>query len=337
MHVTVVGQGLAGTILAWRLLQEGGEVSVVERGDHPTASQASAGLVTPLTGRRMALSWRLPELLPAARDFYQWAGFMLGEDVFCSRTICRIFRDAAEREDWEKRAPGLENWASPVRPVDPPRGIRAPWGFVEMTGGGVLNTERFLRLSRELWMREGRFRWGEAEPGEGRQEAGPVVFCTGIAAAAHPAFAWLEFRPAKGETLNLRIRGFSEERVWNRAGQWLLPLGGEYYRCGATYSWDRLDSEPSREGRAVLERRLREYLDLPWEVAGQNAAIRPVIRRSRVVLGRFPGISDTWIFNGLGSKGALTAPFFAGQLARCLLRGEPIDAEVDLQRGGSHE
>ncbi|HUF63161.1 MAG TPA: FAD-dependent oxidoreductase [Verrucomicrobiales bacterium] len=330
MRVTIVGQGLAGTILAWQVLREGGDVRVVDRGDRPTASQAAAGLITPLTGRRLALSWRFPELLPAARSFYDWAGRMLKHELFRPRTISRVFRDAVERETWEGRASGLEPWVSPVRSAGLPRGIRAPWGFGEMKGGGVVNTECFLRLSRERWIEEGRFRWGETELGHGSDSGGPTVFCTGIAAAAHPDFAWLPFRPAKGEILTLRIDGFREERVWNRAGHWLLPVGGEHYRCGATYSWDRLDSEPSKEAREDLERRLSEYMDLPWEVVEQKAAIRPVIRWSRLVMGSIPGASGMWVFNGLGSKGALTAPFFARQLARCVLKGEPIDAEAGL-------
>jgi glycine/D-amino acid oxidase-like deaminating enzyme len=76
-----------------------------------------------------------------------------------------------------------------------------------------------------------------------------------------------------------------------------------------------------------------EFMTLRWQVVEHDAAVRPVIRRSRLLMGRLPGTRDAWVMNGLGSKGVLTAPYFAGQLARSLLYGEALDPEVDLAQG----
>jgi hypothetical protein len=38
------------------------------------------------------------------------------------------------------------------------------------------------------------------------------------------------------------------------------------------------------------------------------------------------------IFNGMGAKGCSLAPYFARQLTRLLVHGEPVMAEVDVQR-----
>jgi glycine/D-amino acid oxidase-like deaminating enzyme len=81
-----------------------------------------------------------------------------------------------------------------------------------------------------------------------------------------------------------------------------------------------------------LEGRLGEFLVLRWEVVEHAAAVRPVIRRSRLVMGTLPGSRHEWVMNGLGSKGVMTAPYFGRQLARSVLWGEALDAEVDLAR-----
>ncbi len=49
----IVGQGLAGSLLAWELMQRGAKVLIVDNG-MPNASQVAAGLINPITGMRFA-------------------------------------------------------------------------------------------------------------------------------------------------------------------------------------------------------------------------------------------------------------------------------------------
>ena len=67
----IVGQGLAGTTLAWQLLRRGRSVLVIDREGGVTSSRIAAGLITPVTGKRLAKSWRWEELYPAAVAFYR--------------------------------------------------------------------------------------------------------------------------------------------------------------------------------------------------------------------------------------------------------------------------
>jgi hypothetical protein len=134
----------------------------------------------------------------------------------------------------------LGSWLDEVIPGDAPDGIRAPYGLAVMSGGGRLDVARFLKLSRERWVREGRFRRGEVVPAPGSEALGPVVFCTGIAAAGEPAFGSLHFRPAKGE-LTLRVRtGLGEARLEPFRNLAHFADDG-LFRCGATYAWGLMD------------------------------------------------------------------------------------------------
>jgi flavin-dependent dehydrogenase len=57
-RILIVGQGLAGTALAWRLWERGVPFVVVDRDEAVTCSKIAAGLVTPITGMRLNLNWR---------------------------------------------------------------------------------------------------------------------------------------------------------------------------------------------------------------------------------------------------------------------------------------
>ena len=67
----IVGQGLAGTLLAYFLLQAGQRVLIIDENTEGGASAIAAGVINPVTGRRIVKSWRIDEFLPFAKNTYQ--------------------------------------------------------------------------------------------------------------------------------------------------------------------------------------------------------------------------------------------------------------------------
>ncbi len=324
----IVGQGLAGTALAWQLRWRGCRVLVIDRGDAVTSSRVAAGLLTPITGKRLALTWRLAELWPAAVAFYRRVEAETGEAFFHERPAVRLFQNEEEREIFAKRA-GAE-FRGLVRQPDPL--VNADWftnplGGFEMTRAGQLATGRYLDASRAAFERDGCFRVAEVGASDIEVSANAVrlprlgvearglIFCQGFAES--PWFPAVTFNAVKGEVLTLRIPGLAEERIAHR-GVWLMPVGGDVFRAGSTYDRDALDRVPTERGRGEIASRLREFLRLPFEVTNHVAAVRPVVADQRPVVGVHPEYPQLGIFNGLGSKGALQAPHFAGQLADLL-------------------
>src|SRR5215831_5042312 len=95
----VIGQGLAGTTLAWELRRRGFRVLVVDR-EAGGSSRIAAGLITPVTGKRLAKSWRWDELYPAALAFYRSLEAETGASFFHQRPSVRLFADEAERDEF---------------------------------------------------------------------------------------------------------------------------------------------------------------------------------------------------------------------------------------------
>lgn len=60
----IIGQGLAGTALAWQLCQQGVPFILVDEHLPDSSSKVAAGLITPITGMRLNLGWRIAELIP---------------------------------------------------------------------------------------------------------------------------------------------------------------------------------------------------------------------------------------------------------------------------------
>src|SRR5262245_50654877 len=101
----IVGQGLAGTTLAWQLRRRGKSVLVIDReAGGGSASRVAAGLLTSVTGKRMASSWRWSELRVAAAEFYGNFETVLGTRLLRFRRALRLFIDDAEHDDFRRRS-----------------------------------------------------------------------------------------------------------------------------------------------------------------------------------------------------------------------------------------
>lgn len=336
----IVGQGLAGSLLAWHLIEAGRRVMVVDRDEAETSSKVAAGLVTPLAGGRFNLPPGLPERLDYARRFYWDLEERHGLRLFHHCRISRLFRDADEAELWEKRVATADEayhrFHGPLR-IDP-KHIHAPFGGFEMRESGWLDLPAFLDLTRRMLLERASYAIGRVDgnevvlaPDEVRWKnvsASCLVFCEGWQARGNRFFDWVPMRPTGGTILDLTIPDLAgEERIINR-GAWLLPLGGGRFRCGSTYSGQVLP-EPDHARSEILGK-LGNITSAPVEVTGQRQAFRPTIRRSQVFMGLHPAHPRIAFFNGLGSKGVVNGPWHARALVSHMLHRDPLPLEADL-------
>jgi glycine/D-amino acid oxidase-like deaminating enzyme len=103
---------------------------------------------------------------------------------------------------------------------------------------------------------------------------------------------------------------------------------------GATYDEQDLSEMPTPQRRQELIDALNESLCDSHEiqVLKHLAGVRPSSTDSRPILGGHPAETGLYILNGLGSKGASTAPAMTQQLTEHILAGTPISPEVALTR-----
>lgn len=342
----VVGQGLAGSNLAWSLDRAGARALVIDRGHEEAASRVAAGLLNPVTGQRMSKSWQVDEQLPFAKEQYWEMERCWGVSFLTERRIVRLIRTEAELERWKKRKedPAFAGFLGDFIPAGElmPR-VRDELGGCVIVGVASLEPEVFLKACREWlrqkgWLLEEEFAASRLEliPGGvcyGGVKARCVVFCQGWQGGDNPWFGSLPFKHAKGEILKVRVSEPLPRDVISRE-KWLLPLGEDTVRVGSTFSWDALNCECTDEARLELLKHVRKTLLLKEEpqVLEHSAGVRPCSHDTKPYMGRHPEESRVAVFNGFGSKGALMTPLCAARMVRYLLEGEPLDKAESLQR-----
>ena len=342
----VVGLGIAGTALSRELCKRSISHIAADSGDAAAASRVAPGVINPLAGKRLNPSWEVEAQLPAALECYRDLSRDLGETLLHEVPIIRIIKDEAQRGYFDKRKtqPAARRWiGEEFAPGRWPGLLRDPLGSFEATASGYLDVARACQLYREKLLAEKRLVEqrvlpADLEPdGERLRWRGMsfrnVVFCEGWLGRDNPFFPGVPFKPAKGEMLTLRAKtapAAFPRAIVNR-GKWILPMPDGSYRAGSSYSWDRFDDVPTDAGRDAILDMLREFVLAEFEVVDHKAGVRPIVKDYRPVLGRSrvrPGVS---IFNGLGSKGVLAAPWLAAKLLDHLEAGAPL-GETDVAR-----
>ncbi|MEO1715160.1 MAG: FAD-dependent oxidoreductase, partial [Bacteroidota bacterium] len=100
----IVGQGLAGTLLASELERRGQSIQVIDNNYPRAASKVAAGIMNPVTGRRYVKSWKYPDLYQEAEQTYRRLEQQLDISFFHPRRILRTLFNQREQNDWDLRA-----------------------------------------------------------------------------------------------------------------------------------------------------------------------------------------------------------------------------------------
>lgn len=331
------GQGIAGSLLAWFLLQAGKKVLVVDPQLENTCSRIASGMIHPVTGRRIVKSWNADLFIPFAKATYKDIEDKLAEKFFEDYPVFEIYHDIGHRNDWAGRSAsdGMSDYVKDECEASAaPKGAKAPYGGRWVVNGGWLDTRRFLdTLQRYLQgnnsFHKGILKYEEVEFSDehitwGEYKASKIIDCSGVNAITHPLFNHLPFKPCKGELLQIESDELPKDCILHGHVK-LIPLGGYQYICGATYDFNTIDEIPTPEGKEKLISSLEKIITLSFRVSGHFASIRPSTIDRRPILQQHKDQPLLYIFNGLGSKGVMMGPWMGNMLSRHLVNGEALD------------
>lgn len=339
--ILVVGQGIAGTAMTWALRQRGAQVHLIDSDAPTSSSRVAAGIINPVTGKRFVKSWGVESFLPAARLFYKSLEAYLGISFWHETPILRLLRATQEVNDWSSRCgmPDYAEWlgerayAGTWLPY-----LHAGFSFGEIRNSVRVDFSQLLPAFRSKMAEEGGFSvqtWSYEQFDRQASVFDALVLCEGWSAMNNPFFPDLAWQVVKGEAFIIRFAtesGLNTPREMLKKEAIVVPIGDGLYWAGGTYNWTFDDENPTEGEKEILLGRLRDMLAVPFEIVAHRAAVRPATKDRRPFLGRSPLNDKVFIFNGLGTKGALLAPYWAQHLAEHLLNGASLDPEVDIRR-----
>ncbi len=339
----LIGQGLAGSVLADYLMRNNKQILVVDENLPHTSSKIAAGIINPIVFKRLTLSWKVNTLLPEAQAYYKQIESEAGKKILYSTTIYRIFANQAEFDFWRQQCnePHLVDYLSEPEKADFNSGFHSPFGYGKVWQAGFLDTISYIGIIQEKLKKNNSFlcekfdfkrlKVDKSGITYGNIRARKIIFCRGWQDASNPFFESLNiFKLTKGEVLTVLPQqdiDFSQEVS---KGVFFLKHLSDY-KIGATYRWDTFDTVPTPDAKTELLQKFNGFARFNVTIVSQLAGVRPTVKDRRPVIGFLQTHPHIGIFNGLGTKGVMIAPWLASQMLR-IMEQQPVEREINLQR-----
>jgi glycine/D-amino acid oxidase-like deaminating enzyme len=340
----IVGRGLAASALMHRFFEQGITFHVIGKRSLSVSSLVAGGVWNPIVFKRMTESWMAGELVSVLRKFYSACEQRLDTTLLYERDLVKPFVEEQEANLWLKRSKNeLHDFLTESVIHEKPEdltgcNLQGPFGIVKNAGNVDLHafltgTERYFkqRIADEVFDHS-RLKITDASVVYGSLKARCIIFCEGFLVKNNPFFSWIPLKPAKGEVLVLESKELAlNNTIYNRDG-FILKLSNDNYLAGATYAWDDLTQEPTENGRKQLIKKLEKLISGNYKIVEHKAGIRPASVDRRPIIGRHPQYANLFVFNGLGTKGVMLAPYFSEKFVHFYLQKENLDPQVDVKR-----
>jgi glycine/D-amino acid oxidase-like deaminating enzyme len=148
---------------------------------------------------------------------------------------------------------------------------------------------------------------------------------------ANPYFQHLPLDGTKGELLIIKAPHLDLDVILNTS-LYILPLGNDLFKIGATYNWDDKTALPTEAGKNELVQRIKEIITCDFEIMEHHAGVRPTVKDRKPLIGTYEHHNSIHILNGLGTRGVVLGPAMAKALFENIEYQKPLDRFVDIKR-----
>ncbi len=340
----IIGQGIAGSVMALVLMRRGKSVAVIDQQALSSSSRIAAGVYNPFNFRQMMNNWRAVEMIDAAKALYGFAEKISEQKIFTERKILKIVTSEDERSLWEKACIEKSGLLADEKIMENPFGetVLAPYGIGVVNNGGSVDTATLIKIVSDKLKAESNFLEEKFEHNkleiladeiiyDKKISAKHIIFCEGHLITQNPLFAFVPIKPAKGQLLHVHIPNLPLTEVLNR-GAYLLPLEKGNFVLGSTFDNDEVNEIPTESAVTDLLSRLEKFVKAPVKIIAHFAGIRPAVQDRRPVIGKHPQHNRVSMMNGMGSKAVLLCPWLAEKLIEHIENEKEIPKEVDLGR-----
>ena len=337
----IIGGGLAGCALAYRLIKKGYHVRLIDNNLNKS-SFIAAGMINPIVFRRVNKSWRVDDFLPSAIHFYNELQEETKVDFFSSIKIRRFFASEQEKKYWTQK----QDNPSYVKYLAKPDEGHYPYSINKhKLGSGIVknayrvNAMSFMSAVHRMLESMGvliyhDFEYDKLDKNDlsyNGESYETVVFSCGSDHRDNPFFNEVKIEQTKGQILTIHSKQITEKETWNHKG-YILPVGAELFKVGATIERGLNDIRTTDDGKTELENVIKGIFSGAYEIKSQIAGVRPTVYDRRPVMGEHPNHKGIYIFNGLGTKGYLMAPLLSEEMADFIISGKELHQEVKLSR-----
>lgn len=338
----IVGSGLAGISFAEIALKNNKSILVMDNKSQ-VSSRVAGGLYNPVILKRFSEVWNAEEQLNLMDEFYNEIEGKLKTKFNFRLPILRKFFSIEEQNNWfaasDKK--NLSPFLSTKIISKKYNGINSPYDYGEVLRTGYVDTALLLD-SYKKYLQENNLLVEESFDSlyveffdYGIQykniKARNIIFAEGFGLHKNVFFNYLPLDGTKGELLIIKAPDLDLDVIVNTS-VFILPMGNDLFKVGATYNWQDKTDLPTEEGKKELVDRIREILMCDFEIIQHFGGVRPTVKDRRPLIGTHHERKALHILNGLGTRGVMLGPAMAKALFDNIENDVPLSPEIDIKR-----
>ncbi len=321
----IVGQGIAGTLLSGELLRRGKEVLVIDDTNAAyTSSKMAGALINPVAGRKWDCSESQEQFYHYALSYYSRLEQDIESDVLTKLPLY-IFHPNGEEHTLFALQERDNVYLSETEHNFWIEYFQGKYGVGTIQPVGLINNRKLLHTWQTILRDKGLLidavfdinALNIVANGIDYKDikADKVIFCEGASGVSNPFFSSLPFTENAGDVLILHIPGLPSDAVYHYKDVRLIPLGENRFWCGSNYRWNVSSLVPDKQWASATRLTLEEWLKIPFEISDHLVARRPTTAGQFPLIGMHPRYNGIGIFNGLGTRGFSSAPFWVASFA----------------------
>jgi len=338
----IVGCGLAGIAFAETALQNGKSIRVFDNSSQ-NSSTIAGGLYNPVILKRFSEVWNAQEQLSYLKEYNGKIEAKLNIKFNFNVPIYRKLFSVNEQNDWFVATDkiNLSPFLSSSLIKKKYNGIDSPFGFGEVLQTGYVDTVVLLKeyhnyLKTLNLFSKDTFNYNLLDVNNKYIQYNDlqfknIVFAEGFGLSKNPFFNQLPLDGTKGELLIIKAPNLNLDVVL-KSSVFILPLGNDLFKVGATYNWLDKTNTPTQEGKKELEESLKNLLQCSYQIVEHLAGVRPTVKDRKPMVGSHPKHNNLHILNGLGTRGVMLAPKMALDLYNNIENNIPLDINIDIKR-----
>ena len=322
----IIGQGLAGSALAWRLYFNNKSFIILDSEANTSASKAALGIYNPITGRKNIKTWNADILFKELKSFYIKVEKLLNSKILYRKNIFRPFNNNRDINDWNIRL-GNEKYKKYLKEIND-KGITTK-------GSGYLDVKKYLQETKKYFKRMGRYKVHKLNNKELLKENNTInidgydfnkiVMCMGINQNNINCFSKLQLIPVAGNSIKAESKFFSDHILNKRISVFNVTKNEIY--AGSTYNNGNIN-----KGISSLKNQINKIINSNFKILKSYFGIRPASKDRRPIVGKHKIINNLFIINGLGSKGVSQSPYCSKQLFDYIENNKKINIEINIDR-----
>ena len=336
----VIGQGIAGTTIAWWLHLNKKTFYILNDEKKNTSSAAALGIYNPITGRNSVKTWNAETLFKELEKFYSKVEKKINKKILYKKNIYRPYKNIKEANLWNEKMSNskYENCIKSEVNNKKINGLCNELGGIITSKSGYINVNKYISKSKKYFISLGRYKKYKLNNKKiliknnkikiKNWKANNIIMCIGIDETKNKLFSYLPFKHVTGRSMMIKTK-LKINNIINK-GISIIPLKNNLKNVGFTYG-----NETNNNGLQELICKLSKLLKIKYTIIKKKFGIRPATIDRRPFVGKHPIFDNLYILNGLGSKGISLAPFCSKELFNSIEQKSKINFEINVKRYNS--